>query len=81
MVAITVGSAVLLVAVGIPLSAAIKDTLAERRFMDLQTRLTMSRKPISVTQESGHIVYSCTPRNGFLYTSPSREELQDVCAD
>ncbi len=79
--AIAIGSAVLLVAVGVPLAAVIQDGNRINRFIDLQVHFARSHKPISLAHEDGGVGYTCTASSGFVYTAPTREDLRDVCSD
>ncbi|ARU24607.1 butyryl-CoA dehydrogenase (plasmid) [Ralstonia solanacearum] len=44
----------------------------EQRLASHATRTQMTRVP-------GQVVYTCTARNGFIYTAPTEADLQGLC--
>lgn len=58
-----------------------EDERAIQRFFDLQQRLAARATPIRAMSGPGETGYTCTGKNGFIYTAPTRSELGDVCSD
>lgn len=71
----------LALALGWPAYQHYESDRAMQQFFDLQQRLVADAVPIHATGTADLPQYSCTSKNGFIHTSPSRAELRDVCAD
>ncbi|NKF95627.1 hypothetical protein GO290_02724 [Ralstonia solanacearum] len=44
-----------------------------------EQRLAARAKPIHAMPIQGETLYTCTSKNGWIYTAPTQSELRDLC--